>query len=129
MKVKILQKRIPKRLDSIFYDGEIAEVKYKGHIFSAVACGEIDCDNDESHESIRDAYGMVEDTDLNDKDIEKIWEGESDWKFINNNWWTILIDGEDYHEEPFDGDYDSIIVNLTDKSLLDELIEIHEDRN
>ena len=129
MKVKILQKRIPKRLDSIFYDGEIAEVKYKGHIFNAVACGEIDCHNDESHESIRDAYGMVEDTDLNDKDIDKIWEGESDWEFTNNNWWTILIDGEDYYQEPFDGDYDGIIANLRDEDQLDQLIEIHEDRN
>ena len=128
MKVKILQKRISKRLDSIFYDGEIAEVKYKGHIFHAFACGEIRCDNDESCESIRDAYGMVNDTDLNDKDIDKIWKDESDWKFTNNNWWTILIDGEDYHDEPFHGDYDSIIANLRDESQLDQLIEIHEDR-
>jgi len=108
-KIKIIyhQKRIPRKEDSFWYDGNIATLTYKNREVTLVAAGEIRIYNKDSelvYDTKQRGPGFPEfkhSEPQNDKDLEKLEKFGYRWK--NNNWFEVyyvynIIDGQKYED-------------------------------
>ena len=94
MKIKILQAKLKNKNGSFWYDGDIAEMKYKNKIVIVSAAGDIRIHN-KTGELVHDGKtrnsGFPEFKNLEpktDKDLSKLEKLEYRWE--NNNWFEVF---------------------------------------
>jgi hypothetical protein len=108
--MEIFQKRQEGRLDSFWYEGNIAQ---QGSLLLR-ANGEIKVDFPDG-ERYRNGQGAVEATLLGwkDEDISKLYKDD---KFHSNNWFEVIdLDDDNFMSETiWSGNYDRAIASLVD---------------
>jgi len=108
-KIKIIyhQKRIPRKEDSFWYDGNIATLTYKNREVTLVAAGEIRIHNKKGelvYDTKQRGSGFPEfkrNEPQNDRDLNKLEKLGYRWE--NNNWFEVyyvydIINGEKYED-------------------------------
>jgi hypothetical protein len=132
----ILQKSKPNRLDSVWYTGEILEVKYKGYTFYAWEAGDVRVENKNNDNLEITNYKSsdrvwwsenggrtraLSDTDLTDEDL-----GKDEWNWCMNNWFEISArdkDGQFIDLMESTGSWDEAYDYLSDESILDQHVD------